>query len=154
MEETSNEFSFQSKKGLIKEGWEDGGDEGFCYILNHVSQWRCDFLFTGKPGPITVKVLVKTKTSLRFQWTVLDSGQSDIEHFTIQSKEKGKDRWNLLTLKPYESEYELQNLKPFTSYIVRVLASNQYFTSDPVEIESKTQEAGNNCMHRYCNLKG
>jgi len=98
---------------------------------------------TEKPGPIKVEILVKTKTSIMFQWTVSGNGQSPITYFTIKWKKTGAVVWEgIQTLEAYASDYDVKNLDSFTAYTIQVLASNKYFTSDPVEFEGKTVEAG------------
>lgn len=101
------------------------------------------FVSTEKPGPIKVAILVKTKKSIMFQWTVTGNGQSPITYFTIKWKKQGAVIWEgIQTLEAYASDYDVKNLDPFTVYTIQVLASNKYFTSDPVEFIGKTVEAG------------
>ncbi|XP_031554998.1 receptor-type tyrosine-protein phosphatase F-like isoform X2 [Actinia tenebrosa] len=97
----------------------------------------------GKPGPVSLKITVSMIRSLRFGWTVLDSGQSDITHFTVQYRKVGDEqkKWKSTSLQAYETEYELKDLEPYTSYEIRVLASNQYFTSDASYITGTTLES-------------
>lgn len=102
------------------------------------------FCITGRPSPVSLKITVSGTTTLRFGWTVLDSGQSDITGFTVQYRkvENNLKKWKSENLQAYDTEYELQGLEPYTSYEIQVFASNKYFTSEASLITGKTIEAG------------
>ncbi|XP_032243017.2 tyrosine-protein phosphatase Lar isoform X2 [Nematostella vectensis] len=97
----------------------------------------------GKPGPITLNVNVRTQNSLHVQWAVSDTGQSKIMHFTLKYKLTGpKTSWvTLPILQAKISKYVVKELEPFTSYTLRLTATNEYFTSEPVDVTTMTTEA-------------
>ena len=50
--------------------------------------------------------------------------------------------WRDLQIPASKSSFDLENLQPFTKYIVRLTATSRYFKSEPSVVQASTTEGG------------
>ncbi|EEB12183.1 down syndrome cell adhesion molecule, putative, partial [Pediculus humanus corporis] len=118
-----------------------------CYATNSFGrdEMKIQLIVQENPEiPKNIRINDKQSRSLQISWTQPYAGNSQITNYIIEYK-KSNENWeknsNNIIVTGSETFTTLKNLKPFTSYHVRVIAENPLGKSEPSEfIQVITQE--------------
>ena len=90
-----------------------------------------------KPADINVKDIKDDKLTLTWKPPKEDGG-SKVEKYHIMMKEDDGEWKELATVKSYDNDYKVPNLKPEKKYDFAVVAENKAGRSDAIETMSPT----------------
>ena len=93
-----------------------------------------------------LNVVSRQSNSLFLEWSLLSEGQSNafILYYTLQYRTDDSDGLikRISPISPETTTYQLNDLRPFTEYIVELYATNKHFSSEPSRFTARTTEAG------------
>lgn len=109
--------------------------------------------------PVGVKVVSKSSRSVKLAWekpwNSVDNKSSFIEYFVKYKTidESWLNDSKMLSVKSNENNVEITELRPATSYNVRIFAKNDYFQSEPFEMDVITTDGNSKPSGQPRNIK-